>query len=364
MEPGSLIERAQRFIWSGGVHEADLLKDCVADGGASALAAVLAMAEDMYGGITFNFEIKAPAAFTLLAFGVQGVHALREMAERTPTSKNTSLCLSVLAAAAAGVQPHIGQMFVRDDTLQSAVRSSIAKAEVADSARTELREYVLAFADEADAISAVGNQLWQTGWGEDPRIAGELFAALAARKLAISPATLKTYQKFIGVQPDDEPTFQLFFEQHPQLLDPTAAEAWSKPDLAGAREPDFVVRRTDDTYLIIEIETPAKVIVTAANQLSAAATQAVAQATAYRSFLVERFPLAVAHFPRFSEPDCLVVIGLEESLNQDQRASLARENQSRAHVRIAGFNWIASRAHAVFKNVVEQRTTTRSLRVL
>jgi len=198
---------------------------------------------------------------------------------------------------------------------------------------------------------------------DDPAVVRELFRALAARRLATGPATIRAYEALVQQYPDDEPIFHAFLERHPQLLDPAAAEVWSKPDLSGVREPDFVIRRADDTYLVVEIETPGKPLVTAANQLSAPATQAVAQATAYRSFLIERFQVAQTHFPRFSEPECLVVIGIESQLSADRQAALARENRSRAGLRIVGYDWLAHRALTIASNVVEPRLTAQSIRV-
>jgi hypothetical protein len=181
--------------------------------------------------------------------------------------------------------------------------------------------------------------------------------------LAIGRPILDEYEQLIIHSRDDEPAFQSFFENHPQLLDPMAATVWPHPNLAGARAPDFIVRRTDDSYLVVEIETPGKVIITGANQLSAQATQAIAQAADYRAFLVERFQTAAAHFPRFSEPDCLVVIGLESRLSLSQRAALARDNRGRSTLRVVGFDWIARRAEAVARNAIETQITVESLRM-
>jgi hypothetical protein len=322
MSVGSFVERANRFIACGPNAEDQgiLLRDCVADGGAAALEAVQRMAQHMYGGETFNFQVKAPAAFALLAFGEHGLRALRDIAEREATSKNISLCLSNLASAAANAMPFL--TFSNDEVLKQAVQQVLEQRGFSEAARAQLREYVLGIVDESDAISAVGTQLSRAGWGEHPGVAAELFGALAARRLTVSPATVRGFRDLISSRPNDESAFHGFFERHPQLLEPSAAEVWSKPDLSGAREPDFVVRRMDDSYLVVEIETPAKPLMTAANQLSAQATQAIAQATAYRSFLLERFPLARSHFPRFSDPDCLVVIGQEAVLSVDQREAL------------------------------------------
>ena len=359
----SYSDRARRFIERGNQAEDQLvlLRECVADQGDSALRAVLSMAEDMYGGQTFNFLIKAPAAFALLAFGARGLCALREMAERSPTSKNVSLCLANLAAVAAGSLPFMS--FTTDEPLIRGVSLAVAQQENRDMARAELRDYVLGIADESDAISAVGTQLSRTGWGEAAGVAAELFGALAARNLVVSPGTLRAYENLMQSAPDNEPAFHDFFERHPQLLEPTVADVWSKPNLSGARQPDFVIRRMDDSYLIIEIESPGKPLMTNANQLSALATQAIAQATGYRAFLIERYPLARDHFPRFTDPDCLVVIGSEATLTAEQRNALQLDNRSRANLRVVGFDWIASRAHTIFRNVVEDKVTLKKIRV-
>lgn len=361
--PMTLLNRATRFVEAGDESEGDILRDCVEDGGIQALSAVQLLAEHMYGGMTFNIELKAPAAYCLAAFGVQGLDALVELATRSPASKNISLCLDTLASIAAGAQP----IFFESGALNGMVRARITKAarspELREAARARLREFVLAIPDEEDALSAVGSKLSFRAFSSEG-VANELFTALAIRRLAIGKPTLDAYENLVSSSPDDEKAFQAFFERHPQFLDPMAAAVWPRPDLAGARAPDFIIRRTDDTYLVIEIESPGKVLMTESNQLSAQATHAIAQATDYRDFLMERFPTAAAHFPRFTEPECLAVIGTESRLSCSQKSALARDNRSRAGLRVVGFDWLARRAEAVTRNVIETTVTVQSLRMM
>ena len=154
---------------------------------------------------------------------------------------------------------------------------------------------------------------------------------------------------------DDEPAFHTFLEKHPQLVDPMVLDVWSKPDLHGAAEPDFVLRRIDGSYLVVEIETPGKALTTADNQLSAHTTHAIAQTFRCRAFLMERFGQAAATFPQFQSPDCLVVVGLEQGLLKGQKRILRLENEMRAGLRIVGFDWLLTRAQTVARNVVEGR---------
>jgi hypothetical protein len=70
---------------------------CINDGSMSALVAVQMLYEDAYDGITFNYELKAPAGLALLRWGEQGVDALYEAALRSPTSKNISIAIDLMA---------------------------------------------------------------------------------------------------------------------------------------------------------------------------------------------------------------------------------------------------------------------------
>jgi Domain of unknown function (DUF4263) len=318
----------------------------------------------MYGGLTFNFELKAPAAHSLICWGEIGLAALVEGAIRTATSKNVSLTIQILSALAAGEFPTFITLGMTEpklvDTIKAAFKAGIVPAVAA---RQRLNDYMLSLPDDDSAATAVGGSLQLISFhGVAP--AKELFAALATRWLAVSKPTMEGYKNLLRTHPADEAKFQAFFERFPQVLDPMAMQVWPQPDFHGAKEPDFVVRRTDNSYLIVEIETPAKLIVTKDNQISAQVTHAITQVMQYRSFLLERYQEANAHFPEFQEPDCLVVIGRETDLDKDQQRALLLENQHRKGVRVVGFDWIASRAEAITQNIISGRTSVHSLRIV
>lgn len=105
----------------------------------------------------------------------------------------------------------------------------------------------------------------------------------------------------------------------------------------------------------MEIEKPSKPLVTLANQLSAETTQAERQGSEYKAFLMERLPEAQQHFPFLRDPDCLIVIGMESSLNGTQQKALSNANNSRLRLRIVGFDWLLDRARAILTNVTSGR---------
>ncbi|MER8599358.1 DUF4263 domain-containing protein [Mesorhizobium sp. M1339] len=164
---------------------------------------------------------------------------------------------------------------------------------------------------------------------------------------------LGEYERLIREAPSHEPSFQDFFSRHPQLLDPMARQVWAQPDFHGALQPDFVIRRFDDSYLVVEIQCPAKKLVTLAGQVAQAAAHAEMQALAYEDFLSTRITEARCHFPNFHRADCLVVVGLQDSLTSGQKQALDRANRRKQNSQIVAFDWLLERGRAIVRNVSE-----------
>jgi antiviral defense system Shedu protein SduA len=360
----SLFERAIEFVRAGyPKDEPDLLRDCIQARNPEGLFAVQRLYEDMYGDMTFNFELKAPAAWCLLCWGKAGIDALIEGVKRTPSSKNTSLTVQILSTVAAGTDPAF--LFLADDLKDLVTTALKDTSSLQVFARQRLTEYMLSLSDDVEAseVAAIGFQRLSL-LNTQAEASKELFAALASRWLVVGAPTIARYRRLIADCADDENAFQRFFEDVPQLLDPLCSMMWPKPDLHGAKEPDFVLKRSDGSYLIVEIESPAKRLVTDALQTSAQVTQAVTQAMQYRSFLVDRSAETRVHFPEFRDPECLVVIGIESSLSEDQKRALALDNENRKGLRIVGFDWIAERADRILSNMISANIAVRPLRMI
>lgn len=361
----TLLEKVDQFIQNGSPRDqAALLSECLSARTIEAFLALQKMYEDNYGGFTFNFELKAPAAYCLIAWGVQGLEAIAEVVSRNPSSKNLSLAMEIFSCLASGQRPPATRSWLKDEQWLKAVEDSVADWHfLSTTAKLHLHKLILSIEDDNEAALIVGNSFSRSAFLNSSH-AKQLFAALAARWLAFGERTLHGYKELIAAAPADESQFQRFFEAHPQLLDPIALQVWPMPDFHGFKEPDFVLRLSDNRYIIVEIECPAKKLITESTQLSAHATQAVTQVMQYRSFLMERFSEAATHFPEFQTPDCLVIIGMESSLSQEQRRALLLENQHRGSLRIVGFDWIASRAESIAKNIVEYGVDVRPMRMV
>ena len=321
----------------------DFLKSAVRDGGSASFEEVSRHARSR------DLELQSPAMAALVAWAEMGLDRIAEIALSQDSSKATSAALKVLASLAAQKAIDETLLFIIDSELLSLINELAIRFDLKALAQEKLHELVAATRIE-DLLIPLGVSLSQMSL-VDPQIAAEVVSAISTKWLHFGPKTISAYNNLIVTHPANEPIFHTFFEDNPQFLDPMAIHIWSKPDLHGILEPDFVIRRADNTYLIVEIECPSKPLITRGNQLSAEATHAEKQTTDYRTFLNERILDTRRHFPAYREPECMAVIGLQSGLSPDQRIALAASNGARHNLRTVGFDWLSERAASILTNM-------------
>jgi hypothetical protein len=302
----------------------------------------------------------------MLFWGPDGIDALTDaVLADTELAKTRSIGLQILSSVAAGVMDRYtaAMSYVFEylpDT--AAIIAEIDQERVA--ARAGLRRIALAMNPD-DLSRYTATALMTFGMFDLDAATVELQTASAFRWMAVGPRTIGEYEALIASSDKDEPALHTFLEENPQLLDPMAVQVWSKPDFHGKERPDFLVRRADDSYLVVEIETPTKPIVLKAGGISGETRFAIDQASGYRRFLQNNIDRARLTFPGIEVRaiDALVVIGREDVLDSDQAASLANANADFHRLAIVGFDWIARRAHAVSENIIRSSSAIRGARL-
>lgn len=289
-----------------------------------------------------------PAYAALMAWGAEGMVRMVDVALTHHTVKSKSAALTLLSIAALDGRISPGSMIMVPPPIQKAANAKADPKAMRSDASHALRTLILSLPTD-DLMLPFSQSVMHLMDRQDA--AETLVAALGVKWLRFGPPVLDQYRQLIAESPDDEPAFQAFFCRYPQLLDPMAVQVWSQPDFHGTLEPDFVIRRADNSYLVVEIECPGKLLMTRGSQLSSEATHAENQAIEYESFLSERVPEARAHFPKYRRADCLAIIGTEAGLDHTQSEALERAKQRRQNVRIAGFDWLESRARTLIENV-------------
>lgn len=354
-----ILELARKFIENGG-NQDEIIELALDRLDPESLVAVQLMAKDMYDGITFNSEMKWPAATALIAWGGQGIDALVQNARELPTTKNVGMALQILSGVAAHGEE--AEFVLSKPTTRSHIYPLVKDWDALRMhARTRLREYVLEF--DEDHVDLVGTSMMAMSFTDGLGTVVELVNALSLRFMTIGPQVIGEYELLIETNALDEPAFQSFLEKCPQLIDPLAVEVWAEPDLHGKLSPDFVIRRADNSYLVVEIETPAKLMVTQSDQLSADATHAIQQALGYAEFLRGDLTSAQKSFPGIQNIDALAVVGLERNLSASQKEALRRENASRIGLEVVGFDRLSLRAEAIRNNMITTMTANRGYRM-
>jgi hypothetical protein len=180
-----------------------------------------------------------------------------------------------------------------------------------------------------------------------------LYAALTSRWFGLNRSGINTFKMLLAEPGVSEEQVQTFLEINPYLLDPFFAEIWAKTRLGESLVADFLIRLMDNSYLVVEIEKPSDMIITKNGDLSAKTTHAVRQALEYREWLLSNKLYAQQRFSGIWRPTCLVVVGLESTLDQTQISRLQQENESRqGSVKIVGFDWLLRRAETVIDNII------------
>lgn len=297
-----------------------------------ALAFVADLAAWNFYEMPWMWELKRQSVFALLHWQCNGIDTISEIAPFDPRPNELAIFAPALAAVAAGLAPNKAWHFFADWLPAPEITLEMQKH-----AWTALRQF-LSSANHLDIISVLTFQL---SFVYEEEIAEVVVLAMASRWYTIGPRVLNKYRKLIESQPDDEPTFQAFFSDHPQLLDPYAREVWTQPDLHGKLRPDFILQRMDGGIVVVEIETPAKRLINRNGGLSAHANEGIRQVLEYHDYLLN---LRTGPFCNAPSIEMLAVIGMESPFTAAQTRALVRENRSRQGLRIIGFDGLANRA--------------------
>lgn len=351
---GLLQDAVDKFYSSGMNLEVlhDFLSACMRDGSLAARKHVRCLFVDDYGGHTYKWEIKELSGMALMAWGDAGIEEIKRAFFENGSYANRTIAFDILSAAAAGKGPMRVALGASLEVWAQVTDAGKLPTTVQLAARRALVDLVLSVDSVDDVAGLIGGVLQKQQFRDDGA-AVELIRAASSRWLAIGDRVLNDFRSLISKNANDELVFQKFLEANPQLLDPMAIEVWPEPNLFGSRKPDFVVKRSDGSYLVVEIECPGKTLITRGGHPSADVTHAEHQVTDYRNYMLRHIVNVKDVFPGFSDPDCLVVVGMENNLTSGQREVLASLNGARHRVKVVGFDWLLERAERISKNVSE-----------
>jgi Domain of unknown function (DUF4263) len=316
------------------------------------LDAVSNLASSDYGGITFKAEFQTIACLAMLHWGAEGISALEKVVIETQGYRmllNSTTLLAHISSKSLTEFPAafkklecIEQLDLGSEKYKTDLLTLRAKEALINIAKSVEK-------DEAFPIGLTNHFSFTT----NERVQEHLFASLMARWFNLSSFGIHGFNNLINRTDATEIDCHNYIKTNPYILEPFHAQIWSKPRFGEHFVPDFLIRAMDNSYTIVEIENPEFSIMTAGGELSAKSTHAKRQALDFRDWAIDNHLYACRQFQGIYRPFCLVVTGMERSLNQMQRQRLLQENESTQGIlRIVGFDWLYLRARAVFDNLI------------
>jgi hypothetical protein len=219
--------------------------------------------------------IRLPAVAVLPAWGKQGVNELKLLVEKSGWG---SAALSVLLCAANGQTPTREDVPFLPTNWDQICRYKVTE-ETAFAAQRAVRELMfdsyenvwrqsrilgglteLVFQalrhnrEQSNPSPKKWKNIAKTG---TPRLRSKLdlfFRTFIDPRLNLNERQISKFQSLLESEPAKEEELQKFLFQHPIFLDPLALEVRSKHELGNDFITDFVVRRINNEYVVIEIE--------------------------------------------------------------------------------------------------------------
>jgi hypothetical protein len=310
----------------------------------------------------FDQTIAYPAMSLLPAGRRIGIQRLCEMASHGPHS---SCAFSILAAVALGRIPSSADVhFLREhwDVLEK----YRLDPDLIPLAARSVREVVLGHLTDPHMKSRLLNAIsFQSLFPSDNTFQAErldfLMDMLVDTHMVLNREILENFEALLEKPPDREEDLQRFLVEHPVLLDPFVSELRTKHELGDDFITDFVVRRTNDEYVVVEIENSTDKLFKRDGSFSHDLMLAIGQVRDFQAWISDNIAYAQTKLPGIRRPDGLVVIGRRVGLDAQMEKRLSEENFSRrGHIRIVTYDDLVSQAKSVYKNAIERPVVLRS----
>ena len=142
-----------------------------------------------------------------------------------------------------------------------------------------------------------------------------------------------------------------FIKDHPILLDPHAKRVLPEYPLGSEYRADFVVERSDENYIIVEIEKTTSKLFTQKGDQHSELTHAIGQVRDYQNWISENIAYVRGKLLNISEPHGLVIIGRKNSLNENNLRKLRYINQTSHNLKVFTFDDLLANGKQLLKNL-------------
>jgi Domain of unknown function (DUF4263) len=309
----------------------------------------------------FKHAVPRLACLALLQKGAAGVEALTDVLPNAPGSIYPTSILEALWHASHGRTP-TGTLLAL--LPPGAPLDGPLPAGTAQAAGAAIRNFVADSIENEDHFDHLIQFLWQenisanTTGDEQARhdFRTHIFDLLTAGRIRLTDRLLVEFDALVNASQREE-AYQQFLTLNPVFLDPLATQIIPKQRLGIEHITDFVLRRLDDQYILVEIEKPQDEIFTGGDDFSAKFTHALGQVLDFQQWIDTHSEYARTLLPRISSPRGLLVMGRFSALTNPQKVKLHRFNVNSATIQVLTFDDVAQNARRLHENIYERTRT-------
>jgi ppGpp synthetase/RelA/SpoT-type nucleotidyltranferase len=145
-----------------------------------------------------------------------------------------------------------------------------------------------------------------------------------------------------------------FVDRHQFLLFANPDAFFSEPPIGLGTEYriDFLIRRPDATYLLVELENPRHAITTANGDFSAAVNHALCQVEDWQEWIEDNLPTVQRRYPDMAAPEGIVVVGRTDSESPHQARRIRRRNiNNRGRLTIRTYDDLLADARSYVRSI-------------
>jgi len=305
------------------------------------------------------------ACLGLLQKGPAGVQALSDVLPDAPGSIYPTSIVEALWHASRGRTPdraYLDYILSPIPPLDAPLPTGTAEA-----AHEAIQDLVADSIENEDKFRHFLQFLSQENWSPGARgetsnheFRSRVFEVFTGGRIRINTRLLSQFELLLK-SADKEETYHRFLASNPVFLDPLASLVISKQRLGIEHVTDFVARRLDDKYILVEIEKPQDDIFTTADEFSAKFTHAFGQVLDFQQWIDSHGEYARSLMPLISSPRGLLIMGRSTHLTPTQRAKLHRFNLNSAAIQVLTFDDVAQNARRLYENIshpVSEKTDT------
>ncbi|MDQ3816341.1 MAG: DUF4263 domain-containing protein [Acidobacteriota bacterium] len=316
----------------------------------------------------YCLEAEIPAVAALPAWGKHGIEELKKIVISGPHDR---AAFSVLLSIAIGQRPSSKDYAFLRETWDELCVYDVPHA-LAKEARRILQELVLEQMDDFylsyRIFSGLNDIMLQSAFATkgdaeslrkgDPKQVEKVsyfFRSLLDPRLNLNEGLIKEFSEFLDADPEKEKELHEFLFKHPVFLDPLAIEIRSKHELGEDFQTDFVVKRINNEYVLVEIEKSTDKIFTEKGGFHSDLTDSIRQVRDFQSWISDHIEYARSKLPMIRRPEGLLVIGRRRDWSPQMIRSLEEENFSRrGHIKIVTYDDLLEQAKVIYKNMLEK----------